>query len=120
MTFKTLTPILYTSDLPATIGFYTNFLGFTIHAGDADTGWASLRRDQVEIMLSLPNAHIPFDKAIFTGSFYINTDQVDELWDSLKERTRIVYDLQDFDYGMREFAIYDNNGYVIQFGQPLT
>ena len=22
-------------------------------------------------------------------------------------------------YGMREFAIYDNNGYVLQFGQPL-
>ncbi|MFN5228579.1 MAG: hypothetical protein ACK5Q3_18600 [Planctomycetota bacterium] len=27
--------------------------------------------------------------------------------------------LEDFDYGMREFAIYDNNGYLLQFGQSL-
>lgn len=26
--------------------------------------------------------------------------------------------LEDFDYGMREFAIY-NNGYLLQFGQSL-
>ena len=26
---------------------------------------------------------------------------------------------EDFEHGMREFAIYDNNGYMLQFGQEI-
>jgi hypothetical protein len=32
---------------------------------------------------------------------------------------RICYLIETFEYGTREFAIYDNNGYVLQFGQEL-
>jgi hypothetical protein len=28
--------------------------------------------------------------------------------------------IETIDYGMREFAIHDNNGYVLQFGQPVA
>lgn len=30
------------------------------------------------------------------------------------------YPVEDFGYGMREFAIYDNNGYLLQFGQEIS
>ena len=29
----------------------------------------------------------------------------------------VVYPMETFGYGMREFAVYDNNGYLLQFGQ---
>jgi hypothetical protein len=32
----------------------------------------------------------------------------------------VCYGIEDFFYGMREFAIYDNNGYLLQFGQPIS
>jgi hypothetical protein len=32
---------------------------------------------------------------------------------------KIAYPMEDFEYGMREFAIYDNNGYMLQFGAPI-
>jgi hypothetical protein len=38
----------------------------------------------------------------------------------LCSKLRIFYPLEDFDYGMREFAIYDNNGCLLQFGQDLS
>jgi uncharacterized glyoxalase superfamily protein PhnB len=44
---------------------------------------------------------------------------VDALWDELKDKVKVAYDIEDFDWGMREFAIYDNNSYMIQFGQDL-
>jgi hypothetical protein len=28
--------------------------------------------------------------------------------------------MEDFEYGMREFAIRDNNGYILQFGQEIS
>jgi uncharacterized glyoxalase superfamily protein PhnB len=44
---------------------------------------------------------------------------VDALWAQLRERIDVVYPIENFDYGMREFAIRDINGYVLQFGQEI-
>ena len=60
-----------------------------------------------------------FERPTFTGSFYVNVDNVNDIWTSLKQNTNIVYGIEDFEWGMREFAIYDNNGYIIQFGQNI-
>jgi hypothetical protein len=32
----------------------------------------------------------------------------------------IFYPVEDFSYGLREFAIRDNNGYILQFGQEIS
>lgn len=111
--------MLWTSDIEATIDFYANVLGFTCEVYEKEWGWASLHKDQVRVMLSLPNAHLPFEKAHFTGSIYFNVNDVDSLWQSLQGKVKIAYPIEDFDYGMREFAIYDNNGYMLQFGEEI-
>ena len=46
-------------------------------------------------------------------------DDVENLWKQLKDRSSIVYPIEDSSYGMREFAIRDNSGYILQFGQPM-
>lgn len=111
--------MIWSAQLAETIQFYTETLGFTVISRNDEFGWASLQKDEVVIMVSSPNAHTPFEKPVFTGSFYFNTDDVDGLWEVLKTKTGIVYEIQNFAYGMREFAIYDNNGYTLQFGQEI-
>ncbi|MEP6919464.1 MAG: VOC family protein [Acidobacteriota bacterium] len=113
---RDLTPMLRTRDLRGSVDFYTTVLGFACDAHAADWGWASVHRDLVSIMFALPNHHEPFDGPVFTGSLYINSDDVDALWERVKDTARVCYPIDDFDYGMREFAIYDNNGYLLQFG----
>jgi uncharacterized glyoxalase superfamily protein PhnB len=108
-------PILWTKDIEASVAFYHDILGF--ECKNRAEGWAALEKDEVELMLSVPNAHEPFERIQFTGSFYFHPDNVAELWEELKTKATIVYPLEDFDYGMREFAIRDNNGYILQFGQ---
>lgn len=119
MHLKKLTPILYTANLKETLDYYTNVFGFTCRSFDSNIGWASLAYDEVEIMLSIPNKHIAFDAPGFTGSFYLTTNEVDQWWERLKNKVTIAYPIENFKYGMREFAVYDNNGYLIQFGQEL-
>ena len=118
MKLKSLTPMLRTKDLKGSVAFYSDVLGFTCDKLAEDAGWASLKKDEVGIMLATPNDHYLFDTANFTGSFYIHTDDVDKVWERLKDKTKICYPLETFDYGMREFGIFDNNGYLLQFGQP--
>jgi uncharacterized glyoxalase superfamily protein PhnB len=112
-----LVPMLRTHDVDVTVNFYRDLLGF--ECASRMEGWAALQKDAVEIMVAAPNAHEPFDKPSFTGSLYFRADDVDALWQQVKDKAKIVYPIEDFDYGMREFAILDNNGYLLQFGMPL-
>ncbi|HEX4954069.1 MAG TPA: VOC family protein [Thermoanaerobaculia bacterium] len=120
MKLEALTPMLRTWDLPGTLAFYRDVLGFTCNAASEEWGWASLARDSVEIMLASPNQHVGDTAPAFTGSLYFRTDDVEALWRELRDRARVCYPLETFDYGMREFAIYDPNGYLLQFGQPVA
>ena len=117
MKLRELRPMLRTRDLRETIEFYTTRLGFTCEALDEERGWASLKRDEVGVMIALPNAHEPFDSPIFTGSLYFTCDDVDSAWQRLEGEADVCYPIESFEHGMREFAIFDNNGYLLQFGQ---
>jgi len=117
--YKTLRPILWTENLDASIDFYTQILGFSLQEKNEDWQWASLEKNRVGIMLTKPNQHEGFSKIGFTGSFYFTVDHVNELWEELKTKTKICYEIETFDWEMREFAIYDNNGYILQFGQHI-
>jgi uncharacterized glyoxalase superfamily protein PhnB len=119
MTVESLVPMLRTWDLPASIAFYTQVLGFACDAGGADAGWASLRSGDVALMLSGPNEHVCDTAPAFTGSLYFRVREVERLWAELKDKVRVSYPLEDFPYGMSEFAVYDNNGYLLQFGQEI-
>jgi len=115
-----LKPTLTTENLYATIDFYTKVLGFTCDNVNDDWGWATLSVDGVSIMLTTPNEHVAYDKIGFTGSFYFTTDDVDAMWEKVKDKATVCYGIEDFEYGMREFAVYDNNGYMLQFGQEIA
>ncbi|WP_312994738.1 VOC family protein [Chryseobacterium flavum] len=117
--FTALRPMLRTENLDDTIGFYMRVLGFTLAGRDHEWGWATLRKDEVYMMISLPNKHERNHGIGFTGSFYFNVTHVDELWENLKTKAEICYEIETFEWGMREFAIYDNNGYILQFGESV-
>ena len=118
MKFNKLIPMLWTKNLEETIAFYTELLGFNCSEFNPDWKWALLCKDEIEIMLAYPNAH--FDSEIgFSGSFYFQVDEVEKLWKELKGKVVIVYDLEVFEWGMKEFGIKDNNGYILQFGEYI-
>ena len=118
MKLNKLIPIIYTGNVQDTLDFYLGNLGFICTARTAE--WASLSFDSVELMVSKPNDHFPFEGPNFTGSFYFNTNSVAEIWWRVKDKLRICYPIEDFVYGMREFAVFDNNGYLLQFGQSIS
>jgi len=115
---KALTPMLAVRDIAQAVAFYHDALGFK--AVRQVEGWACVERDGVEIMFTLPNAHEPSKQLHFTGSFYFRVADVDAWWDALKEKAPVVYPIENFYYGMREFAIRDNTGYTLQFGCEIS
>lgn len=118
-TFRSLVPMLWVKDLASTISYYQNILGFTCGERNDEWGWAALHRDTVEIMLAIPRHNQEFKESAYTGSFYIYTEAVDELWEQFKDKVEVVYEPANFEYGMRDFGILDCNGFMLQFGRNL-
>jgi len=119
MKFKGLAPILTTDNMDRSVRFYVDVLGFT--CGVQTPGYSNVYRDGVRIMLGAPNAHGEWTGPKFTSQLYIGLDsaeEVDALWDKLKDRAQVVYAVNDFDYGAHEFCIRDDNGYSLAFGAP--
>jgi predicted oxidoreductase (fatty acid repression mutant protein) len=114
-----LSPMFWTKHLNLTVMFYTNILKFKCDELNEKIGWASISRDNVQFMIVEPRQHPEFIETQFTGSVYIHTDDVDKVWKELKDKVEVVYPIDNFEHGMREFAIYDNNKYMIQFGQEI-
>lgn len=119
MNLNKLTPLLRTKNLQETVDWYVNVLGFTCTDFVPDWGFARVQLNGADLMLAGQNEHFLFEKPEFTGSFYINTNNVDVWWNKLKDKCKVCYEIETFDYGMREFGIFDINGYLLQFGQSV-
>ncbi|QES89509.1 VOC family protein [Rhizosphaericola mali] len=118
--FKSLKPVFFTKEIQETVDFYSKILGFKVNAFDPEIGWAALAKDNIEIMLSIPNVHFPFTDSKFTGTIYFEITHIDDFWEKVNTVAKICYPIETFDYGMREFAIFDNNGYILQFGEEVV
>ncbi len=121
---KTLTPNLMVEDVEATIKFYQDLLNFELTnsvPGPSGLQWASLRSGEVELMFQqrasleeeLPVfAHRPIGGSL---TFYIGVDDVTSLYEKLQPGAKLAADLHTTFYGSQEFAVLDNNGYVLVF-----
>ena len=119
MPFNNLTPLLEVENMDETIAFYETILDFKCIDRYNDE-WAVVQKDDVSIMFSERFFTDDYPSTYMTGSLYVHTDDIDVIWQILKDKVHVCYPIENFDYGMREFAIYDNNGYRLQFGQEIT
>ena len=122
MQLQALSPILWTKNLQETIAFYESVLGFTSRSNFPN--FAAVCRDNAEIMFVVPTGEPGdedfFPRPLLTGSIYIFTQDVDELWELVKDKATIKSVLCDREYLMRDFSITDNNGYEIVFGEDIS
>jgi uncharacterized glyoxalase superfamily protein PhnB len=132
MALTLLRPMLAVNDMVATIKFWTDVLGFTVKAemsfGEGQPpGWCNLDRDGVAIMFTWEPEHTHYDgtshgsEASLAGSIYFNVDDVDALYEELRQKPGMgeIGAPADQPHGMREFLLHDPNGFAVLFGRPL-
>ena len=118
MAFNYLTPMLEVENMDETIKFYENILDFTC-VERINNDWALVQKDEVTIMFSNRFFKDEHPKTYMTGSLYIYLEDVDVLWQILKDKVKICFPIENSKHGMREFAIYDCNNYRLQFAQEI-
>jgi uncharacterized glyoxalase superfamily protein PhnB len=119
-----ISPALAVRDVKRTIQFYRDSLGFEMGMvfPDADNPeYADLSRDGMIIMLiPVGNAGVDSDQRLGVGvNLYMQIDgNIDEYYDLLKNKgVKVVADIKDEPFGIRDFTIEDINGYKLTFNQ---
>lgn len=111
--------MIHVPDVRATVAWYET-IGFSVKATYADeTGdnfsFAIVTFGATEVMFNTDGE--PSDARRREVDLYVYTDNVDELYESLKDRVDVIEKPQDRFYGMREIIIRDLNRFWITFGQ---
>lgn len=112
-------PMIHVPDVRATVAWYES-IGFKVVAtygnetGD-NFSFAIVSFGDSEVMFNTNGK--PSDEWRREVDLYVYTDNVDELYETLKDRVDVVEGPQDKFYGMREVIIRDLNRFWITFGQ---
>ena len=120
----TLSPNIFVNDIDKTIDFYKS-LGFVVMATVSESGklnWAMIVNGNVTFMFqtfeSLGN-ELPEIKREDGSSllFYIKVKNINDYFNTLKDKVNILKGIEKTFYGATEFSIVDNNGYVLTFAE---
>jgi lactoylglutathione lyase len=131
MTVNSLTPDLMVEDIAETVDWYERMFDAEVVAtlpsdDDADHWWVQIQIDDASLMLqereSLTEKISELEGAQLGGSvaFYTDVDDATALHDDLDAAgAEIIQELHETDFGWRQFAVSDCNGYVLWFGEKL-
>jgi len=137
MRLRKLTPNFSVHDVSASVKYYQDALGFKLEmavregltsiedsiADGHKYAYAMVSRDDVYIMFLQSDSFrkdIPELSGTPQGAsvlFYIDVNNIDDVYGNIKQHTEIMKPLETTWYGMREFYIKDCNGYILGFAE---
>lgn len=115
---KKAVPMIHVPDVRATVDWYRG-VGFTVVDTYDDGGdgfsFAILSFGSSQVMFNQGGR--PSSEHRREVDLYVYTENVDELYERLKDQVEVVEGPHDQFYGMREFIIRDLNRFWITFAQ---
>lgn len=137
MKVNKLTPNFEVMNIRETVEFYQSILGFSLTMAVPATQdgieqtltdgkeyvYALVSKDNVEMMFQRTDSFkedVKLAKDLSLGasvSFYMEIDGIEDFYSQIKNKNIKPTELKTAWYGMREFYITDNNGYILGFAE---
>ena len=125
--YKSLTPNIMVKDVNETVKWYQDNFNFQLanQEGSIDKPleWAVVKAGDVQIFFQTVES-LTKEMTMLKGkeigatlTLYIKVEDIQSLYDSVKEKVEIVRDMRETFYGAKEFAVSDLNGYILVFSE---
>ena len=122
-----LSPTLAVKDVKKSIEFYRDSLGFQIGMTFPDAAkpeYADLSKDGMVLMF-IPSKDVGIGDGEKVGigvNLYMQIDgDIDEYYAAVKGKgAKIVADIKDEPFGIRDFTVEDIDGYILIFNRPVS
>lgn len=119
-----LSPNIFVKDIDETINFYET-IGFKVAMnvpGEGDFVWVMMTCGKVSFMFQTFESlgtELPEVLRQNGGSLllYIQIKEIRQFYDKIKDKVKVIKDLEKTFYGATEFSILDNNGYIMTFAE---
>jgi catechol 2,3-dioxygenase-like lactoylglutathione lyase family enzyme len=122
MTINRIIPQLRTTDIQASVHFYTDKLGFTLDFIHQDF-YAGVSAGGQMIHLKLVDERDPSIDYVEEGGhlhLYFEAEGLAVFAELLKSRgVRVVDEVHETPWNTREFVILDDQGHTLYFGEPV-
>ncbi|MEE9366623.1 MAG: VOC family protein [Dehalococcoidales bacterium] len=119
-----LSPTLAVRNMKETIAFYKDVLGFKtgmMFPDATNPEYADLSKDDMVLMLiPAANCGLGAEEKLGTGvNLYLQIDgDIDEYYATVKKKgAKIIADIKDEPFGIRDFTVEDIGGYQLTFNQ---
>ncbi len=118
--FSHSSPVWPVKNMQRSLDYYVNELGFEVlFKWEDPPTYATIKRDDIGIHLTTLD-DLEDDYRPRTALFIFVYD-VDAVWAEYQEKeVKIVAEIGDREYGMRDFDIEDPDGYRLVFGKSLS
>lgn len=109
-----------------TVDYYRSYFDFTLVASipeEGDFQWAMMSSGNVTLMFQTKESileDLPEFKDLDPGgtlTLFIKTNDVENIYENIKDNVEVVVDLHTTFYNMIEFTIRDLNGYILTFAK---
>ncbi|GHU26772.1 bleomycin resistance family protein [Betaproteobacteria bacterium] len=137
MKIRKLSPNFAVSDIRKTVQFYCDVLGFKLVMAVPETQdgidpvfseqkqyvYAVVANEDVELMFEhtdtfMQDIPLPHPENIGASvSFYMEVEEIEALYKEIRRKNVATTELKTTWYGMREFYLQDNNGYILGFAE---
>jgi uncharacterized glyoxalase superfamily protein PhnB len=107
--------VLKCHDVKTTKSFYADILDFKVSDSANDT--CTVEKDGGVIIFTSEELWSGYPKC--TGTIYFFVDDVDQYYDSIKEKAIVTWPLENTSYGTREFGVKDYDEYSLAFAQRI-
>ena len=115
-------PCLLVSDMRRSLDFYLETLRFTqtgYYPIESEPIRTEVRRDGVAIILYTEAVHVRDETPTFTGALYLLPEDIDPLAEELRGKVPFAWGPAETEFGTREFAIRDPDGYTLVFAERV-
>ncbi len=127
--FESITTNLMVENVNKSLEFYVGVLGFEKLQTVPDSGdyvFAHINKDSVNLMLQKfdsSGTEIPYFKnKEIGGSFtlFVVVENVEEIYNNVKDNYKVISEMKETFYGMKEFSLLDPDGYVLTFAERIS
>jgi uncharacterized glyoxalase superfamily protein PhnB len=117
--FQILIAMIHVPDVRATVEWYKS-MGCEVigtYEDDGEMNWAKLRFGNSELMFNAGGKASAEERR--EVDLYITAENIDGIFQRMRDYVEIVQEPHDTFYGMREFTLRDCNRFWITFGQQM-
>lgn len=125
--YQKVAPMFLVDDVDEVVFYYKKTFGAKLFASlpkNPPFEWASVNLNEVEFMFwQKKKAQKEYPKGLFISErpanliLYLYVEDVDKLYERIKENVEVLMEPEDQFYGIRELTISDPFGFVLTFAQ---